>query len=60
MTNSKAKIVWMYLLFCMSNSKLSSELPGVWVFFPALLIKVREAGEFWRGAGTAFLKIQLK
>lgn len=60
MTNSKAKIVWMYLLFWMLNSKLSSEFPGFF-YSPALLfVKVREGGEFWRGADSTFLKIQLK
>ena len=45
----------------MSNSKLSNELPGVCFFIPTLLfVKVREAGEFWRGARGTFLKIQLK
>lgn len=45
----------------MLNSNLSNELPGVCFFFPTFLfVKVRGAGEFWRGAGSTFLKIQLK
>lgn len=57
MTNSRAKVAWIYLLFLMLNSKLNRELP--FFFFPAFLfVKVREASEFWRGGGSTFPKIQ--
>lgn len=57
MTNSKAKIVWMYLLFWMLNSKPRGCLGFHFCFF---FIKVRKASEFQRGWGKYVSKNPVK